>query len=399
MSNRYDRIAGVEWIGKEGLARLQEKRVVLFGVGNIGGQTAYHLALLGIDLTLVDCGVVENPNLATQGFEQSEIGVPKVEALTRRLKAIHPDGKITPVFKNARELGLAAFREAELFLCCLDSLRDRLWINEMACRMGIPWIDAAIDGTGAWLFGKASIHPLQSEEAACFLCPWETDSLQSALLQERERAEQFGGKKRGCPDWRRLVVKRGAHTPPTFATSGLGGMVAGLQSILAIDLLLKRNEGRSSSGREICIDLTASPFRIRESEVRRNKKCLFDHRRFDPMIQLPGGTVGEIFEQAERALGGEVLLQLHGRVLIGSLICPECRVRKELWKIEGAIESSESICRCGVEMQILPHTNRYHFRRKEATPFLERACSEIGLEPGGVVTATGRGRELHFVIG
>jgi molybdopterin-synthase adenylyltransferase len=187
-SPQYSRIHDIGLIGKQGLETLQRKQVVVFGIGNIGYQTASHLALLTVPLVLVDRGLVEMENLATQGYAVAEIGTPKVYALARRLKAINPDGVIVPLHADIRSLGMAALRDSDLYLCCLDTLADRLHLNEMAYRMGIPWIDAALDGTGQWLYAKTAIYDPRVAQSPCFLCQWDSESLQTALRIERDRA-------------------------------------------------------------------------------------------------------------------------------------------------------------------------------------------------------------------
>src|SRR5262245_49520227 len=114
----YKRIEQTAFVGADGLAKLQGKRVVVLGLGNVGGQVVRHLAMLGVKLMLVDCGSVEPENLTTQGYETGDLGAPKVFATERRLKAINPDSSITSFFLEFARLGVAAMRESDLVLCC-----------------------------------------------------------------------------------------------------------------------------------------------------------------------------------------------------------------------------------------------------------------------------------------
>ena len=86
-------------IGPEGLARLQSARVILFGVGGVGGWCAEALVRSGIQhLTIVDFDVVDRTNINRQVVATSaNIGLPKVEEMRKRLLSINPDADIVAV--------------------------------------------------------------------------------------------------------------------------------------------------------------------------------------------------------------------------------------------------------------------------------------------------------------
>ena len=65
MATQFDRTALV--LGDEGLKKLQNARVILFGVGGVGSFTAEALIRAGVgSLTLVDKDVVDITNLNRQ---------------------------------------------------------------------------------------------------------------------------------------------------------------------------------------------------------------------------------------------------------------------------------------------------------------------------------------------
>jgi len=396
----YERIEQTAFIGADGLAKLQSKRVAVLGLGNIGGQLARHLAMLGVKLTLVDCGLVERQNLATQGYETVDLGTPKVSPTERNLKAINPDCSVNPIFSEFRRLGAAALQVADLVLCCFDSLADRLLVNERCWRLGTPWIDAAIDGTGRLLYGKVVLHDPGSTEGPCYLCRWDQHGLQEALRLERERAEQAGNGARGCANWR-FEFNRGELSPPTLSISSLGGVIGGIQSLAAIDFLLARTEP-SVAGNEISVEFSHHPYSMRVCQLRRNRHCLFDHQRFrlvaaeDDLATL---TVGRLFDIAEKQLGVPVTLQFHDRELITRLRCPGCTNHLEPFKLAEVIQEEELICSCGATRRAGGLDRVRSFTREQARPFLERTCGELGLPNSDVVSATNGSENVDILIG
>ena len=71
--------------------RLASIKATVVGVGAIGRQVALQLAAIGVPwLQLIDHDVVEEVNLAPQGYLEADLGRPKVEAtadMCRRLNS------------------------------------------------------------------------------------------------------------------------------------------------------------------------------------------------------------------------------------------------------------------------------------------------------------------------
>lgn len=96
-------------LGAEGMDRLRNARVILFGVGGVGSWCAEALIRTGlIHLTLVDGDVVQASNVNRQlPATRETIGRPKVEVLRERLLTINPDAEIVAI--NAMYKGEATF--------------------------------------------------------------------------------------------------------------------------------------------------------------------------------------------------------------------------------------------------------------------------------------------------
>ena len=86
-------------LGAEGLDRLRNVRVIIFGVGGVGSWCAEALIRTGLThLTIVDGDTVQPSNVNRQLLATREtLGRPKVEALRERLLSINPDAEIVAV--------------------------------------------------------------------------------------------------------------------------------------------------------------------------------------------------------------------------------------------------------------------------------------------------------------
>ncbi len=114
-------------VGPEGLAKLGKARVILFGVGGVGGWCAEGLVRSGIGhLTIVDPDCVDESNINRQlPATSSTVGLPKVEVLRERLLDINPSCEISAIQKRyeaGTEWGLEGY---DVIIDAIDSLKDK----------------------------------------------------------------------------------------------------------------------------------------------------------------------------------------------------------------------------------------------------------------------------------
>ncbi len=90
MINVFDRLEAL--IGNENLKKIQKKRVLVLGLGGVGGHLTETLVRSGIsNLTIIDCDRVDATNINRQIIAtHSTIGEYKTEAMTKRLLDINP---------------------------------------------------------------------------------------------------------------------------------------------------------------------------------------------------------------------------------------------------------------------------------------------------------------------
>lgn len=86
-------------LGEAALNKLENSRVIVFGVGGVGGYTAEALVRAGVgEITLVDKDDVDVTNINRQIVATTlTVGLPKVEVLKRRLQEINPQLKVVAI--------------------------------------------------------------------------------------------------------------------------------------------------------------------------------------------------------------------------------------------------------------------------------------------------------------
>ena len=83
-------------IGKSGTDRLKGAKVLVFGVGGVGGFTVEALARAGVGrIDVVDGDTVSESNINRQIIALfSTIGEPKVDVIKKRINDINPSKKV-----------------------------------------------------------------------------------------------------------------------------------------------------------------------------------------------------------------------------------------------------------------------------------------------------------------
>ena len=114
MDDRFARTALI--FGEDGMRRLSDARVAVFGVGGVGGHLVQALARAGVGhITVTDDDVVSVSNINRQAVAMdSTVGRPKVEVIAEQVRDINPACEVTPLRlfytpENAETLDLARF--------------------------------------------------------------------------------------------------------------------------------------------------------------------------------------------------------------------------------------------------------------------------------------------------
>lgn len=116
-------------VGPDGMQRIREASVVLFGVGGVGSWCAEALVRSGVRrLTIVDGDVVNPSNVNRQLMATTRtVGRPKVEALRERLLDINPEADITPIqaVYNKESAPNFHLEQYDYIIDAIDSLKDK----------------------------------------------------------------------------------------------------------------------------------------------------------------------------------------------------------------------------------------------------------------------------------
>lgn len=133
-------------IGAEALERLRKARVIIFGLGGVGGSAAEALVRAGVGrLTFVDADCVDATNLNRQIVAtQDTVGMPKAEAMRARALAIFPEAQIEAVraFYDAHTADRFDLRAYDYVADAIDSVSAKLLLIERATAAGTPIISA-----------------------------------------------------------------------------------------------------------------------------------------------------------------------------------------------------------------------------------------------------------------
>lgn len=140
METRNDRTIGL--IGNDGAEKLKNARVLLFGVGGVGGHAAEALVRAGVgSLTLVDGDVFSQSNLNRQLFAtEKTVGLDKVEAARGRLLEIDCSAEII-----AEKLFFAAdtpfdFSRYDYIIDAIDTVSSKIEIVRRGAAADVPVI-------------------------------------------------------------------------------------------------------------------------------------------------------------------------------------------------------------------------------------------------------------------
>jgi molybdopterin/thiamine biosynthesis adenylyltransferase len=218
-------------LGKEGQRKLAEARALLVGCGGLGSLQASLLVRAGLgELRIVDRDLVELENLHRQIlYDEDDVAgnVPKAEAAARKLRRVNSSVHIEPVVAmfepgNAEQLS----RDMNVILDGTDNAATRFVINDVAVKLGLPWI------YGACVGAEGRALPIIPHKTACLRCIWDQPPLH-----------------------------------PTCATAGVLGpvvaMVASFQALAAMQILTGR--GGDLDTRMLVLDAWSG--RIRQVDV------------------------------------------------------------------------------------------------------------------------------------
>ena len=158
-------------IGKENIEKLKNSKVIIFGLGGVGGSTIEAIVRAGINnIALVDCDKISETNINRQIFATTKtIGKLKVEAAKERLIEINPNLNIEVynLFFNKENSNGFDFSKYDYIIDAIDTVSSKIELIVCAKKSNTKIISSM--GTGNKLnptdflvadISKTSVCPL-----------------------------------------------------------------------------------------------------------------------------------------------------------------------------------------------------------------------------------------------
>lgn len=133
-------------IGAEGLERLKQSHVMVFGVGGVGSYTVEALARAGVgSLTLVDYDEICLTNINRQIHAlYSTVGQAKVEVMKERISQINPQAKVDARKEFYTEALAEQFlgEKPDYVVDAIDTVSGKVSLAEECLKREIPFISS-----------------------------------------------------------------------------------------------------------------------------------------------------------------------------------------------------------------------------------------------------------------
>jgi molybdopterin/thiamine biosynthesis adenylyltransferase len=367
VEGRFDRFRLIGWWDQ---SKLSAAKVLVVGAGALGNEIVKNLALLGVGNILVaDMDRVENSNLSRSVlYRESDNGRFKAEVAVESASAIYPEIRAHAFNGNVvHDLGMGAFRWADVVIAGLDNREARLTINRHCHKVNRPWIDGAIEA----IAGTARVF--LPGDGPCYECTMSQTDWK--LLQAR----------RSCNLLSRSEMEQGkTPTTPTIAS-----IIAAVQCQEAVKLLhgLPTIAGRGW----VFEGLSADSYLI---DYQRKDDCL-SHETLGQIHALDAGVddlpIGDLLSEAHRLLPGSQL-EL-SRDVLQSLDCPRCGQSEELFVSLGKVRADKALCpHCpGVRREV-----KTFFQIGNNLVFTGKTLGQIGVPPLDIVIARNGAEAIGF---
>lgn len=384
-------------------ARAPGAHVVLVGVGNIGSHLVSHLGRMTEvgRVTIIDRDRYERANLVGQEILPGDIGRAKSRAQAARLRRLRRDLAVEPVVADVERIPLGMLH-GDVLLAGVDNRRARQHLNDAAWLLGVPWIDAAVDGAG--LLVRVAVY-VPGEDAGCLERGW-NEADYAALEQTypclaaagapavavasgksvgasagHAAASRSDGAFAGRATASRSDGASAGHTTgtgphealrPTGAPSSLGALAAAL-SALECRRLLGSAGAAASAGRQIFFDAEHHQYYC--THLRRNPDCRReDHvpgRPRELRLDLRTVHAGDLLDGRAAGLdeahagAGPFELRVGARRWVREVVCGSCGAAGATLRLaDGDLTRPQGACpRCG---------GRRYARGVEAAAYLVR---------------------------
>lgn len=148
MKEQYIRTAML--FGAAAVEKLQQSRVIVFGIGGVGGHVVEVLARSGVGaIDLVDFDTVSESNINRQLIaDYDTVGRKKIEVMKARILRIQPECKVTlwDTFYLPEKAAAFPFEAYDYIVDAIDTVTAKIDLVLRAGQFGVPVISSM--GTG-----------------------------------------------------------------------------------------------------------------------------------------------------------------------------------------------------------------------------------------------------------
>lgn len=371
--DRYHRLRLIPWWDQD---RLQSARFLVVGAGALGNEIIKNAALLGIGYTMVvDIDVIEESNLTRSVlFRHGDEGKPKVDIAARTAREINPDVVVEPRTADINyDIGLGVYGEMDIVFGALDNREARVSMNSACQKMGVPFVDGAIE----IIQGMVKVF-VPGDGEPCYECTMSDQDYQ--LLNMRRSCALLS------PD--EILAGKVPTTPTT------GSVIAGMQVQEAVKLLHQDRDLPTLKGKGFFYDGYSNESYVIDYDYRDDCPA---HERLEEITELDRGaddlSAGEALEMVRSRVDPEAVVEFH-RELCTRLYCPACDEYEDYFDSLGKLKVSEAECpNCG-QMREPELTHSIN----GTEDYLDRTLADLGLPLYDVITGRAGWEMEHFLL-
>lgn len=325
--SRYDRQERITWWDQD---VLRTSRVLVVGAGALGNELVKNLVLLGIgEVTVLDLDTVEESNLSRcVFFRADDTNGAKADVVAERATELNSDVKVTGRRTDVMALGVGWFADFDLILGGLDNREARAWVNQVARKLGLTWIDGAIEG----LRGVVRVFP---PTGACYECT--LSAVDREILAKRQ----------SCA----LLTSEEIHAGKVPTTASSASLVAAMQVQEAVKVLHGRDDLVALSNRSFMYMGDTMDTWVAEHDE--DEHCLA-HDTYGALVPIPvscSTTLADLV--AGHADGPDVVAIDFERDLVVSARCSACETEWDVRRAVTSLSAEDVRCTNCAEMPAL----------------------------------------------
>lgn len=178
-------------LSPEAIEELNKIRILVVGVGGLGGFVAQGLVRLGAqNITVIDGDMFSDTNLNRQFFCNSEtMGRQKAVVAVEEMLKVYPQGNYKAITEFITDKNAALImKDYDIVFDCGDNIKLKLLLEDFCIKLGIPLIHAGVNanyGQLAIIENKKILPSLYRREAKnrnAVILPQVTSGLQLNLF-------------------------------------------------------------------------------------------------------------------------------------------------------------------------------------------------------------------------